>query len=276
MHWPGAQVAFNGKSDWISTPYNGSLSCLDVVEQIKTWIASYPDIGFIAAYLNKVDKAGHDYGPYSVSVNKALSQVDQAIGSLMEFLKLMGLEDDFEIVIVGDHGMTEQHPSNMVALQDIVGNDLIKEKIKWMDLGPVSSIWPFDKDPSRLVRALRKRFNDRNIPCNVVAKDDVPREYNYWDSVRIPPIVVECKAGWALKDRSNDWVPKGQHGYDPQNVDMNSIFIARGASIKKGILFDTPQNNVNVFRLLCKLLDLEEHEVPPDNGTNQLCRLTIK
>jgi alkaline phosphatase D len=51
--------------------------------------------------------------------------------------------------------------------------------------------------------------------------------------------------------------PAGEHGYDPYEMhSMRAIFFAEGPDIKRGIAVK-PFENINVFPLVTKILDLQ-------------------
>ena len=56
---------------------------------------------------------------------------------------------------------------------------------------------------------------------------------------------------------------KGKHGYDNNLPSMRTIFLARGPGFKTGYQ-SIPFNNVDIYELMCTLLNLEP---APNNGT---------
>ena len=59
---------------------------------------------FITLYIENVDHAGHSDGPDSDEVNKQLKIADRAVSYLIEGLRLRGLENCVNIIILADHG----------------------------------------------------------------------------------------------------------------------------------------------------------------------------
>lgn len=49
---------------------------------------------------------------------------------------------------------------------------------------------------------------------------------------------------------------EGDHGYDNEDLEMHPIFIAHGPAFKKGYQ-SQGFNNVDIYPLLCHILDLE-------------------
>jgi len=54
--------------------------------------------------LSIVDTAGHRFGPEGNVTNYSLSKADEAIGILMNGLRLRKLENCVNIIVVADHG----------------------------------------------------------------------------------------------------------------------------------------------------------------------------
>ena len=55
-------------------------------------------------YIENVDHAGHSYGPVAPELDDQLVIADQVVGFFMEGLKIRGLQDCVNIIIVADHG----------------------------------------------------------------------------------------------------------------------------------------------------------------------------
>jgi predicted AlkP superfamily pyrophosphatase or phosphodiesterase len=56
---------------------------------------------------------------------------------------------------------------------------------------------------------------------------------------------------------------KGNHGFDNQVESMRAIFLARGPDFNTNTIIE-PVNNVDVYPLLCRLIDMQ---CRPNNGT---------
>jgi predicted AlkP superfamily pyrophosphatase or phosphodiesterase len=62
---------------------------------------------FIGAIYGATDHAGHNHGPRSDEVKKAVLEIDEAVGDLIKGLKELGIYDEMLIVFSADHGMSE-------------------------------------------------------------------------------------------------------------------------------------------------------------------------
>jgi predicted AlkP superfamily pyrophosphatase or phosphodiesterase len=107
LFWPGTEAKIHNiqPSDWLN--YDHGMSSNSRVDQLVKWL-SRPDetrADFATLYFSEVDSAGHSYGPNSTQVNQAISNVDQALGKLIEQLKAIKVFDKTTLIIVSDHGM---------------------------------------------------------------------------------------------------------------------------------------------------------------------------
>ena len=57
---------------------------------------------------------------------------------------------------------------------------------------------------------------------------------------------------------------RAQHGYEPSDVQMRGIFLAKGKSFKRFYRSDEPVYLIDIYSLLCKLLNIIPN---PNNGT---------
>lgn len=94
-------------------------------------------------------------------------------------------------------------------------------------------------------------------------KENVPLEYHYNNSDRIAPIVAIADPGYLLEDRNITYTSNGNHGYNNSFSEMRAIFAAHGPNFRKNKVL-VPFQNINVYPLLCKLLNIK---CQPNNGT---------
>jgi len=130
----------------------------------------------------------------------------------------------------------------------------------------------------------------------VYTRDTMPERFHFRSTSRIAPIYVIPKLGWALTDHheyevihEGDYKPKGNHGYDNIEADMQAIFFAHGPSfsrmkahasrhvrrhqeLPRGWVSTEPPvlesfRNLELFSLVTHLMGVQELE-PPHNGTS--------
>lgn len=59
---------------------------------------------FYTAYFGTLDESGHDHGWYTPEYYATLSEVDMAVGRIIQALKDVGIYDDTIIIVTSDHG----------------------------------------------------------------------------------------------------------------------------------------------------------------------------
>jgi len=79
------------------------------------------------------------------------------------------------------------------------------------------------------------------------------------------PIIIIAKEHYITARYGTNYSREaiGHHGYDNFLPNMRPIFIARGPSFQKNVTLDSFEN-INVYSLLCHLLDVKPRE---NNGT---------
>ena len=93
-------------------------------------------------------------------------------------------------------------------------------------------------------------------------KSDIPQRLHLGSHRRVPDVVCLAQVGWTIGDGRP--FARGQHGYDPAEPDMWGLFIASGPGIaaRKLNLVD----NIDVYPLLCRLLDAQPERNDASNG----------
>ena len=74
--------------------------------------------------------------------------------------------------------------------------------------------------------------------------------------------------GYSVSDNPDRKGPLGHHGYDPEHPDMHGILIVSGPNIKQAELGLV--NNLEVYGLLTKLLDIKAERKTGDTSLPQL------
>lgn len=219
---------------------------------------------FIAAYFQRLDDLGHEFGPSSTQVLTALTESDQVIRNITQGLQERNLLKDTDIMIVSDHGMSDV--KKYVDLDQIVSNFTQRVFVhefqsKSTKTSVVLNMKAINQNETTEIVRLLKSSPDMN--CYL--KHEIPERWNIKDSPRTGEIMCFMKIGSAAIVKSqNHWLPKGEHGYDIDEPEMKSIFIAFGPSFlnnKKIPEF----NNVELYNVMCKLIGIKPS---PNNGTS--------
>ncbi|MEJ8631507.1 ectonucleotide pyrophosphatase/phosphodiesterase [Sphingomonas sp. I4] len=262
MFWPGSNVAWgaigeghdatNGMHphDW--QQYNKNVTDRQRVDSVIDWLrrpaASRPR--FLTLYFDEVDTAGHEGGPDSPGVNRAIASVDQAIGRLIA--GLAELNQPANLVIVADHGMVATSSDRMIVLDRFLDPaDYTLEED-----GPFASI---RAKPGRET-ALEARLLGHRDHLDCWRKGRF-RRASITAATRALPLFLPGRGG--LDDRgqaARKALCRGTHGYDNADPSMAALFIANGPAFRPGVKL-APFDNVAVAPLLRDLIGL-----PPGQG----------
>lgn len=268
LFWPGSEAPNRGirPDDWVR--YDKKLSAEQRADTVLEWLArptaTRPD--FITLYFDTVDIAGHDAGPGSALVDKALHDVDAVLAHLFDGIQRLSLDGRINIVIVSDHGMAAVAPDHVIVIDDVIPTDAIEPPVT----GVVAGITP----KRGWEAAVTQKLWTADKPWQCWRKADVPARFHYGSNPRIPPLVCLANEGWSTASR--DWlatgnhVKPGAHGYDPALPSMRALFLATGPTFAHGRVI-APFNNVDVYPMLARLLGLQP--LPGDGATDLLERV---
>ena len=162
------------------------------------------------------------------------------------------LPQPINLVVLSDHGMsTVQANLGLSKRADFTGCIAANE-------APMTML--YCTDPERVRAELKK-----NVPeVEVWRKSEVPAHLHYRDNARIGDLIITPKNTSIVQvltaaDPTETPVPdlKGMHGYDPRKYkEMRGILIGVGPAFRTGVQ-TPPAETVDVFVLLCKLLNLQ-------------------
>ncbi|ESO88927.1 hypothetical protein LOTGIDRAFT_153994 [Lottia gigantea] len=274
--WPGSYAAVNGivPTRFILTqrlyyhnpaPYSFK-SRIDTI--IKWFREKYPiNLGLL--YFGEPDEQGHEHGPESQEVKDMIQLLDGTLGYLLEQLKKYGLEDEINIILTSDHGMTSAPLDKVVILDDYVD----PTDYQVFGVNPVTNILPNEGEKETIYKKF-KEASESTKAFDVYYKEDLPVEYHIKNNIRIQPIVLIAHIHYTLvynisSDRNHSL---GTHGYNNSLQDMHPFFMVKGPSFKAGATIET-LNNVDIYSLMCHLLDLKP---APTNGSLDLVRDLLK
>ena len=258
--WPGSEAPIQGMRPTYWMKYDSSLPYGARIDSAMVAITRSPRPALVTIYFSAVDSRGHEFGPDAIETREALQEIDEQIGNLIARLREEGLEDEVNIVVVGDHGMAATSSERVVLVDDYI--DLGEVYIT--DLGPIGL---FNVKDSSQLETLLADLN--KMPhARWFKRGHLPAELHYSGSTRIADLVGIADDGWQMATRSRfesnpDFYSGGNHGYEPWHQSMHTIFIARGPQFKQG-LKSNGFSLIHVYELLCAVLDIE----PAENDGN--------
>lgn len=252
MFWPGSDVAIDGVRPEHWLPFDGRLTPDARVDQALAWLdlppAQRPD--FLTLYFEQVDHAVHERGPDSAAAADALREIDAALGRLLDGLRLRGLADTANIVLVSDHGGTASGPDRVVVLDDVVDVG----KVDVLNTGVLAGMAAKPGHETAVEHALLQPH--AHMRC--WRKSDLPPRLHYGSNPRVPPLLCLADDGWLIftqrfMDNPKRHISLGEHGYDDDDPNMRALFVAHGPAFRRGLV--VPEfRNVDIYPLLAHIL----------------------
>ncbi len=232
-HFRPHKTSVDGVVDWLRLPYQ-----------------KRPH--FITLYFHDTDDMGHDFGPNSEEINKAIMSLDSVVGYLYQRLDEINMKDSVNVILLSDHGMTEIDTNRVIRIDKILNGF----NFKIGGTKPAMTILPSDGELEKVFEKLKQN----EFHYKVYKKENLPEHFHYKDNPFIYPLILVADIGWSLVNDTlfqemKESYGKGNHGYDNNHVDMHGIFIAEGPAFKKNYKTGTLWN-VDVYPLLCKIFGI--------------------
>lgn len=264
FYWPGSDVEIMGTHpdtyfNYDAKPRLTLKQRIDgIIGQLSKPEAERPQL--IMAYMEQPDANGHRYGPQSKETRQAVMMVDSLIGHLYTVICNHGLQQRVNLVVLSDHGMTWVDDTHAIHVSHL----LKKEWVRAIEGEIPACIYANENYTDSIYNALKGIDHAR-----VWRKTEVPEYLHYGTSSRIGDVVVVPDIGYIVYEKPFD--AGGTHGFDPNLLDMHTMFRAIGPDIPHQKLAHFP--NVNVYPLICHLLGiapaLNDGELPFQTATQQ-------
>ncbi|MBB5733002.1 putative AlkP superfamily pyrophosphatase or phosphodiesterase [Altererythrobacter atlanticus] len=251
--WPGTTVKANGlyPTDWHQ--FSVDIGTRQRVDAIIDW-ARRPTENrpqFMILYIESVDSAGHDFGPFAPETDEEVAVVDSQIGRLRDALAEMG--QPANIVIVSDHGMGPTSADRVIPLyRQLDGIGVPIEEGAYSSINPVPG-----KDAELSALLLEPHEHMECWP-----KAEIPARFEYGTHPRVPDYVCLAESGWIIRAKpprpdAKQMKDGGTHGWDNLDPDMRATFIANGPAFRSGVTLPD-FDNVDVNPLLREVLGLPQ------------------
>ncbi|GIY46668.1 hypothetical protein CEXT_541881, partial [Caerostris extrusa] len=231
----------------------------DVIQMFKPSKVLGDRLSLVLMYYVSVDYNGHHFGPQSPELKTALKDIDEILDKMQQKIKDAHLEDEVNLMIISDHGMTDVR-ENVVRHLDL---RKYAPKIKYhIGSGPILRIQP---QPGMLNKLLQDMTADKIDGVRIYKKEDIPEKYHLKGSNKMEPLILVAKKGYYIDPLDDPKTPlAGHHGYDPEDVeDMRTIFLATGPDFRKGFKTDILYNT-DIYNIMCTVLGIP---ALPNNGS---------
>lgn len=209
-------------------------------------------------HLIDVDNSRHKYGTTSKEAYEALKRQDVRIGEIIETTKSAGIYDDTAFVILGDHSFLDiEQKINLNYLfikEGLITLDSSGKLVDWdvyaLSCGGSCQIKIKNENDSsikdKVELLLKNLYEENNSPFeNIFFKSDLKTRgvssfYDY---------MIECRKGFCFSSsikatklieplNYDNGEYRGNHGFDPNKDDYETLFITFGKGIKENVVLD--------------------------------------
>lgn len=237
--FPGSEAEIKGTRPTYWFPYEHDTPNRQRTEQVLAWLAmpaaERPKI--ITLYFSDVDSAGHNYGPASAEVAKALQEVDAEVAYLVNTLRQRGQFEQVNLMISSDHGMAEVDQRKYMIADELFDSSLA-QTVRFSR--EIISIFPKEGAEDTIYQQIAERFNPEQM--RLYRKADLPARFHHQQHSRIAPIILLAEQPWifvrksllpGLKADPSFLRARGSHGYDNDELAMQGMLIAYGPAFKQ-------------------------------------------
>ena len=268
MFWLGSETTHQGMRPTRWTPYEHEKPYQDRVDEVLAWYdgpeAMRPR--FAAVYFDRVDTAGHYFGPDAPETEAAVAEVDGYVGQLVAGLEARGLLETTTIIVVADHGMAEIDAEKILDIGELIDHSQVTSP---QFSGPYGgsaqpSVQLYGEGPA--LEAAYERLSEFHPNVHVWRRGEMPDHFRFDHPTRGPDLFVLADPPYTLRAANvGGWRPPipGFHGYDSLNPMMQATFIGAGPIFPEG---QTPAafENVNVYLMIACALGIEPAETDGD------------
>lgn len=267
--WVGTEAPIQGIQPTYFKYYDGSVPYAARVDSVLHWLSlpASERPRLVLLYFAQPDGTAHRMGPEDPAVDDVVAELDAHLGRLVDGIEALPIADHVTLILVSDHGMMQVPADSMVYLDDYV--DLEGVRVVY---NSTQSLLYLDGDTAR-IESIYQALAGRLSRATVYRKGETPARWHYDEGRRIPDLIVAADPGWMIRLRAWDpWSGGGMHGWDPQEPDMQGIFIAAGPQIRPGVTIPAFEN-IHVYPFIAHLLGLD----PADgiDGSLEVLRGTL-
>jgi len=259
--WPESEAKVQGRTPNYFKAYNKNTPNISRVDQIIDWLKLPEKLRpqFIAGYFSLVDSAGHHYGKNSLGLKQAINQIDKIIGILVNRLA-KEVDQKIDLIIVSDHGMTQLNNNAIINWRPLIPKNISGEVINGQ-----TQLLIYSNDQKMLTQMKKQFKQNAQGKYDVYQQGEFPQHWHWHKQQQsIPDLIVDANPPYIFKSIKGD-NDKATHGYDAKKTtELNAIFIANGSNFKAGKSIKAFEN-IDVFPLICKLLNID---IPSDVDGN--------
>jgi len=250
MFFVGTEAPVKGIQPTYWNKFDANVTEDTRIRTVLDWLAMPADKRphLVTLYFERLDNAGHRYGPDSSELNLALAGADSIVGRLMDGIAALPYGDRVNLVVLTDHGMAmlDQPPVELEDWADLTG-------VRVLTAGPLAQLY-VGGDTAR-ARVLRDSL-DRAPGMHAHLPDETPASWRTGRNPRFGDVLLVADEGVQIRRRgqTGERTP-ATHGWPPMKS-MYGVFFAAGPGIRSGSRVPAFEN-IDVYPFLAALLGLE-------------------
>lgn len=273
LQWVGSASDAGGMRPTYYYPYHEKFTPSEKVNKVINWL-KLPEKQrphFISLYFPEVDGAGHHFGPESKETETAVHLIDDAIGSLVQKVKDLGLKN-LNFVFVSDHGMIQVDGRKPLDIPQILFN---KDRFDFYNSQTLLRVYV--KNPKEVKSVFKELKANKTDDYEVYLDKKLPKYLHFATRDdkyhRIGQILLIPKPPKVFLEKDQT-TSAGKHGYDPKLVpEMKATFYAWGPAFKSNQVINEFEN-VNVYPLVAEILGLKIND--KIDGKLKVLKQTLK
>lgn len=250
--WVGSEAEIKGTRPTYYKVYNGDIPEIERINQVTDWLQMPEKVRphFIMLYFELVDDAGHYFGPDSPETGAAVQKIDSLLGYMYNTIEQLHL--DINYMLVSDHGMKKVDQENPIDISKQLGDTTLT-------IIPGDAFIMIYSEDSAKIENKYQQLSSIDGDFDIYHRKDVPEYLKFNDNKKIGDLVLMAHPPRVFGITGTKIIP-GHHGFDPyNNPDMGATFIAWGPAFKSGLTVNAFEN-VNVYPLAAKILNLKYDE----------------
>ncbi|XP_054108713.2 glycerophosphocholine cholinephosphodiesterase ENPP6 isoform X3 [Callithrix jacchus] len=172
----------------VPTDINFANAISDALDSLRSGRAD-----LAAIYHERIDVEGHHYGPASPQRKDALKAVDTVLKYMTQWIQERGLQDELNVIIFSDHGMTDIFwMDKVIELNEYISLNALQQ-VK--DRGPVVSLWPAPGKHSEIYDNLSTVEH-----MTIYEKEAIPGRFRYKKGKFVSPLTLVADEGWFITE----------------------------------------------------------------------------
>ena len=233
-------------------------------------------------HLLDLDTQRHNYGTHSSEALDALKRHDERLGKILMLLNKYNLDNNYNIVVLGDHGFQDFDKyiniNGIFKNENLLSVDINNNIVSWEAFAKScdGSSYIYLKDSSN--KLLKNHINSILEKLITNPKNGIKAIYNNSELVSLggdpnATFMLEANEGFVFSEKIDENLitpakstkenSVGTHGYSPENSNLDTLFIGYGPSFKS----NTSINNMNLIDIAPTLAKSLEIEFPNCDGS---------